>query len=104
MIYIKKTMKKITFSFLCTLFICSYCNAQSNHKSVNKNKSVIKTASSKNKSTATRIDTLSNSRNYKWKDGQTATPTGEEATGTNTERFVSGKKDSLKLKSTKKKQ
>ena len=97
-------MKRITVSFLCLLFICSYCNAQSNHKSVNKNKAGIKAASSKNKNTATGIDTLSNTRNYKWKDGQTATPTGEEATGTNTERFVSNKKDSLKLKSTKKKQ
>ena len=86
------------------LFICSYCNAQSNHKSTNKKKSGINATTSKSKSSAASADTLNNRRNYKWKDGQTATPTGEEATGTNTERFVSNKKDSLKLKATKKKQ
>ena len=86
------------------LFICSYCNAQSNHKSVNKRKAGIIAASSKNKSSAATLDTLHNRRNYKWKDGQTATPSGEEATGTNTESFVSNKKDSVKLKAIKKKQ
>ena len=85
------------------LFICNYCNAQTDHKSINKKKAGINAASSKNKNTAA-TDTFSNRRNYKWEDGQTATPTGEEATGTNTERFVSNKKDSLKLKTTKKKQ
>ena len=97
-------MKQLCISLLCVFFICNYSNAQSDHKKSNKNNRKISTASTKTKSTGTSIDTLNNRRNYKWKDGQTATPTGEEATGTNSERFVSKKKDTLKLRTGKKKQ
>lgn len=38
---------------------------------------------------------LNNRKIYHWKNGQRATPTGHEATGSNTDAYVSQRKDSV---------
>jgi hypothetical protein len=48
------------------------------------------------KKVVTRTVPLREEKNYRWKNGQTATPTGNEATPVNGQGYTAPKKDSLK--------
>jgi hypothetical protein len=47
------------------------------------------------KRTVTRTVPLKEEKNYRWKNGQTATPTGNDATPVNGQGYTAPKKDSL---------
>ena len=81
-------MKRILLSFVIVIGLSRVAAAQtsgsnsSNSTSVSSSREQTKSTKS-SKSTTAQNDTLNNRDMYKWKDGQRATPTGHEATGTN---------------------
>ena len=93
-------MKKILFIIFILVGSYSISYGQ-NSATINKSRSSSTqkhTAKTAAKKRTIRVDTLNNRKNYQWKDGQKATPTGEEATGSNSDNFASLKNDTMKLK------
>src|SRR5690242_8503759 len=103
-------MKKIVLSAALLFSISLVGSAQSTQKkSVPKKKvpttTVHATTHQANSTTAHQGSAptpLDNRKIYEWKNGQRSTPTGEEATGVNSDNYVAGKKDSASKKKLKK--
>ena len=81
-------MKQVLFSILC---ICSLtiCSKAQQAKEVS-GKHVVKAFKSSKKPNRQKLQNLSkldSRKNYKWKNGQEATPSGQQATSTNGESF-----------------
>lgn len=81
-------MKRIIFSTAILLCICSIAEAQTTGSNSSNSTGVSSStkngkSSKSNTGKKTAGDTLNNRKIYNWKDGQRATPTGHEATGTN---------------------
>ena len=78
-------MKRILLATVITIGISHIAAAQTsgnsatNGPSVSSSRATTKTGKSKKSQTS---DSLNNRKMYNWKDGQRATPTGHEATGT----------------------
>ena len=94
-------MKRVILSAAVVLLVSGGAMAQStggnSSGSAGQSSSTTRSAATKGKKgkKAQTVD-LNDRKIYKGKDGQRATPTGHEATGTNTESFQSLKKDSTK--------
>ncbi|MFL5740138.1 MAG: hypothetical protein ACJ75B_07965 [Flavisolibacter sp.] len=88
-------MKQIIFSTALALCLSAAASAQSTQKKSTQKKQV---HTSTKKTTSQSTAPLDNRKNYEWKNGQKSTPTGAEATGINTDTYVSGKKDSASNK------
>ena len=78
--------------------ISTLASAQVSARNASKNKSAGRSSKNMIKQKRNLTDSLDNRKNYEWKNGQKATPTGEEATGVNSNNFVSPKKDTGKLR------
>ena len=94
-------MKRVILSAAVVLLVSGGAMAQStggnSSGSAGQSSRTTRTTTTKGKK-ATKDQTadLNNRQIYKGKDGQRATPTGHQATGTNTESYQSLKKDSTK--------
>lgn len=78
-------MKRIILSTIIAISISSIAVAQTSGSDSSKSKSspVVKTKNSKSKKgKMVQTDSLNDRKIYNWKDGQRATPTGHDATGT----------------------
>jgi hypothetical protein len=84
-------MKKLILSAVFALMIAATASAQTSHKQTSKHS----TSPSKKKvaKPAVKIDSLNQRKNYEWKDGQEATPTGHDARGINETQYSAEKKD-----------
>lgn len=67
------------FAVILIMLVTGSVTAQAQNSSHKGKHTTTKTHSTK----APATDTLDQSKNYNWKDGQQATPSGHEATGTN---------------------
>lgn len=97
-------MKRLIFAVTFMTCIVTIAQAQSSNKNSRKNSSTMNNhgAYKSNKGNKTKSgshrDTLNNRVNYQWKNGQEATPTGNEATSTNGDRYAAMKKDTARPK------
>jgi hypothetical protein len=102
-------MKRMVIPAAVLLLIAGGATAQStggnSSGSTGQSSSTTRTTSKKDKKAkkANTVD-LNDRKMYKGKDGQRATPTGHEATGTNSESYQSLKKDSTNAKQSAKKE
>jgi hypothetical protein len=80
-----KIMKRILIAIIIMIGVSQAASAQTSGSNSSNSPSVSSsTAQPKNsKGKAAASDTLNDRKMYNWKDGQRATPTGHEATGTN---------------------
>jgi hypothetical protein len=79
----------LSLTLLLSLSIVA--SAQSSHKKTTRKKTVHTSTTAHQASAPAPLD---NRKIYQWKNGQRSTPTGEEATGINSDNYVAGKKDS----------
>jgi hypothetical protein len=89
-------MKRLILSMASLLILAGYASAQSSVKKTTgtpkrPHAAVTKKTSEKR---AVKTDSLDNRKNYHWKNGQTATPTGNEASSSNGTEYSSQKGDS----------
>jgi hypothetical protein len=89
-------MKKLILSALFPLMMAGAASAQTSHRQTTKHS----TSPSKKKNARPSIkgDSLNQRKNYGWKDGQEATPTGHDARGINETQFSPEKKDTSSKK------
>src|SRR5579875_2015573 len=97
-------MKKIFFSAIAFLFFSAAASAQTNSSGqsarTNSGGGASRSAQSNKKSSSSKPGTarLNQRKTYHWTDGQRATPTGDQATSSNGNSFMSGKKDTAHVK------
>jgi hypothetical protein len=95
-------MKRLILAITLMTCIGAIAQAQSSTKNSRKNSSTMNNhgAYKSNKGNQMKSnshrDTLNNRVNYQWKNGQEATPTGNEATSTNGDRYAAMKKDTAR--------
>ena len=94
-------MKHLILSAVLALCLCAVASAQNTEKKSTHRKPA-HTVSKKTSSQSSAPAALDNRKNYEFKNGQRSTPTGAEATGTNTDTYVAGKKDSALKKQVRK--
>jgi hypothetical protein len=76
-------MKRILIATLILTGASLAAGAQTSGSNSSNSPSVSSSTAQPGNGKLTASDTLNNRKIYKWKDGQRATPTGHEATGTN---------------------
>jgi hypothetical protein len=86
-------MKRVIVSAILLFGITTMVSAQKTGSQSSKNKKTAKPSMIK-----VDDDSLNNRQIYNWSNGQTATPTGEDATSSNGSGYSAIKKDSTKAK------
>jgi hypothetical protein len=81
-VYKTMVMKRILLATAITIGICHIATAQTSTGNGSTNGPSVSSSRTKTKGTKAPSDTLNDRKMYNWKDGQRATPTGHEATGT----------------------
>jgi hypothetical protein len=89
-------MKKLILSLMMSILVTTIAVAQTTKKPTRH----ASTTPSKKKTSksAVKRDSLDERKNYEWKNGQKATPTGNEARGINETQFSAEKKDTSAIK------